>query len=153
MEHHLAIGERADGLAVFTDVGDQHDAWQEAGIALGKVFRRPVQFAELAEIAGHADEILLRQALTREDDHEVVEPRLVDGADGLVIGLFAQIEPTNFGPDVLRQRNHVEPRPGYDVHGVSSAALATLLSRTLLWRVQTVRSSSRVRSVRSPQVS
>ena len=132
MKHHLAVGQRADRLAVFADVRDQHDAGQHARIALGKIFRRPVQLAKLAEIPGHPNEIFLRQALAGKNDHEVIEPGLVNGADGLVIRLVAQIEPANFGPDVLRQRDDVEPRSGHRVHRVSSAALATLLSRVLV---------------------
>src|SRR5215475_10868169 len=120
MEHHLPVRQGADRLAVLADIGDLHDAGQQTRIALRKIFRRPGQFAKFAKIPGHADQILLREALAGKDDDEVIEPGPVDGADGVVVGLFAQIEPADFSSDMLAQGNDVEPRPDHYGHGGSS---------------------------------
>src|SRR4029450_5804676 len=125
MENHLAVGQGADRLAVLADVGDQHDPGQQARIALGKIFGRPGQLAELAEVAGHAEQILLRERLAGKDDDEI-EPGPIDGADGLLVGLFAQIEAADFGPDMLAEGNDVEPRSSIDRHGASSKASAVV---------------------------
>src|SRR5262245_45744984 len=117
MEHHLPVGQGADRLTVLADVGDQHASGQQARIALGEIFRRPGQFAELAEIAGRADQVFLRQLLAGKDDDEMIEPGLVDGANGFVVGLFAQVEPTDFSPDMLAERNDVEPGSSHERHG------------------------------------
>src|SRR5262245_23279478 len=83
---------------------------------------RARELADLAEIPGDADQVFLRQVLTGKDDDEMVEPGLVDGAHGLVVGPLAQIEPANFRPDMLGQRNDLEPRSCQGGHGISSAA-------------------------------
>ncbi len=38
----------------------------------------------------------------------MVEPGLVDGLDRVLVGLLAQVEAPNLGPDVLGQRNDIE---------------------------------------------
>src|SRR5258707_7810196 len=120
MENHLPVREGADRFTVLADVGDQHDARQQARIALGKILRRPGQFTQLAKIPGHADQVFLRQVLAGKDDDEVIEPGLVNGADDVVVGPFAQIEAADFGPDMRAQRNDIELRRGHHRHGGSS---------------------------------
>src|SRR5262249_27772815 len=56
----------------------------------------------------------------------MIEPSLVDGANGVAVGLFAQVEPADFGPDMLAERNDVELGSGHDRHGGSSAAIGYL---------------------------
>src|SRR5262249_52545104 len=117
MEHYFAVGQGADRLAVLADVGDHHDAGQQLRIALGKVFRWPRQLAELAEIAGRADQVLLRQLLAGKDDDEMIEPSIVDGADSVLVRLFAQIEAADFSPDMSTEGNDVEACSSIDSHG------------------------------------
>jgi hypothetical protein len=62
--------------------------------------------------------------LAGKDDDKMIEPGPVHGADGVVVGLFAQIEPADFGSDMLVQGNDVEPRPGHHGHGGSSLVSA-----------------------------
>src|SRR5262249_29696568 len=56
----------------------------------------------------------------------MVEPGLVDGANGVAVGLFAQVEPADFSADMLAERNDVEPGSGHDRHGGSSATIGYL---------------------------
>ena len=129
MEHHLAIRQRADRLAILADVGDQHDAWQNLGVSLGKEFRRPARHSLLAEIAGNADEVLLGELLSREHDHKVIEPSLVDRLDGVVIGLLAQIDPAQLRADMLGKRADLKPGLGQHVHGLSPTSRRRSLLR------------------------
>src|SRR5262249_34726765 len=56
----------------------------------------------------------------------MVEPGLVDGANGFLVGLFAQVESADFGPDMFAERNDVEPGSGHDRHGGSPAIIGRL---------------------------
>ena len=56
MKHHLAIRQGADRLTVLADVRNHHDVGQEARIALWEELGRPGKLAELAEIAGDAQD-------------------------------------------------------------------------------------------------
>ena len=82
MEHHLAIGKRADGLAVLADVRDEHDARRHAVKPGREVFGRAADVTLLAKIAGGLQMVFLRQLLPTEDDDGVIEPCLVDRLDG-----------------------------------------------------------------------
>jgi hypothetical protein len=48
----------------------------------------------------------------------MIEPSLIDGAGGFFVRLFAQVEPADLGPDMLGERNDVEPRSGHHSHGI-----------------------------------
>ncbi len=109
VEHHLAVGQRSDRLAVLADVRNEHDPRQEPRIALGEELRRPTRHAHLAEIAGDADQVFLLELLVRENDHEVIEPGPIDRLDGFVVGHVMQVQPANFRPDMLGERNNIEP--------------------------------------------
>jgi hypothetical protein len=112
MEHHLAVGQRTDWLAIFADIGDEHDAGQHLGEAWRPVFGRPGKLAELAKKSGRADEIFLRKLLTGKHQDKMVEPGLIDGPHGLRGGLFPQIDATQLCADVPTQRNDLEFRLG-----------------------------------------
>ena len=72
---------------------------------LGKYFGGRRELALLTEIAGHPDEVFLRQLLVGKYDHDVIEPRLVDRLDGRVVRLLAQIDAAQLGTDVPGQRD------------------------------------------------
>ncbi len=122
MEHHLAVGQRADRLAVLADVGDQHDAGQQARIALGEILGRPAERADLAKKARCPHQIFLRQILLGKDDDEMIEPGLVDCPNGLRVGLLAQIDAAQLRADMLGQGNDLQPALCHQVHGASSGA-------------------------------
>jgi hypothetical protein len=69
-----------------------------------------IMLAQLAEKASGADQILLLQLLLRENQHEVVEPSLIDPPHRLRIGLFTQIDAANLRADVFRERHDIERR-------------------------------------------
>src|SRR5712691_4281338 len=140
VEHHLAVRQRSDRLAVLADVRNEHDPGQEPRIALWEESCRSTRHAHLAEIAGDADEVFLLELLIRENDHEVIEPGLIDRLDGVVVGLVAQVQPADFRPDMLGERNNIES--GHRDH--SSAFHSTLiapLAMTLRLRSSSARSS------------
>src|SRR5262249_16396069 len=116
VETHLALGQRADRLTVLADVRDHHDAGQDFGISLREELWGPAWHALLAEIAGDADQVLLRQLLVGEDDDDVVEPGLIDRLDRVLVGLLAQVKAPNLSPDMRGQRNDIEASLGHDGH-------------------------------------
>src|SRR5262249_45125793 len=59
----------------------------------------------------------------------MIEPCLVDGANGVVVGLFAQVEPADFSADMLAERNDVEPGSGHLVMAGFSAIIGGLPPR------------------------
>ena len=59
MEHHLAVRQGPDGLAVFADVRDQHDIVEETVEARRTKGLRPRQLPDLAEDGGDIQQVLL----------------------------------------------------------------------------------------------
>ena len=125
MKHHLAIRQGADRLTVLADVRNHHDVGQEARIALWEELGRPGKLAELAEIAGDAQEILLGKFLIAKNDDGMIEPGVVDGFDGGRIERPAQIDVTHLGTDMGRQPGNIETGFGRNVHVISSREAAT----------------------------
>ena len=117
VEHHLAVRQRADRLAVLADVGDHHDPGKQTRLPRRAVFRRAVQVADFAEIAGDAREVLLLQLLAREDNHEVVEPGLIDRLDRLIVRFGAQVDAAQFRADMFGQGNNLEGLIGFQLGG------------------------------------
>src|SRR3989440_6002831 len=70
VEHHLAVRQGSDRLAVLADVRDEHDPGQEPRVPLWKESWRSARHAHLAEIARDADEVFLPERLARGNDHE-----------------------------------------------------------------------------------
>ena len=93
MKMHLAVGQRADQLAVLADVRDQHDGGMAAdelrGVNLGW---RPEFFRE-------ADLVLLAQVLVAQENDQVLVPDFPDLREGAVVELPAQIDADDFGAD------------------------------------------------------
>jgi hypothetical protein len=136
VEHHLAVGQGADRLAVLADVRDQHDAGQDLRIAFREEFWWPARHALFAEIAGDADQILLRQLLLREDDDDVVEPRLVDRLNGGLVRLLTQIEAADLRADVFGEGNDVELGLRDHGHGYSPLpGFSVRIRPSLEWRI------------------
>ena len=69
---------------------------------------------------GDANEILLRKLLAGKNNNKVIKPGLMDGGNRLFVRLLMQVDPANLGSDVLRQRQHIEPRSCCEGHGASS---------------------------------
>ena len=126
MEVHLAVGQCPDGLAVLTDVGDHHDVGMHAIIPGRTELGRTRQRSEFAEIAGHADLVVLRELLAAEHQDRMIEPSLANLRDDIRFEHLAQINAADFGADVPGQRNHLEPGFGRDGHGVPRWAWAQL---------------------------
>ena len=81
MEPELAVAEGADRLAVDLDVGDEQYLLVILKDALGaarEFRRRLLAAAELAEIGGKAQLLVLADRLVAEHQHQMVVPRLLD---------------------------------------------------------------------------
>ena len=74
MEEHLAVGQRADRLAVLADVRDQHDR----GMSLRRAARRMRQ-GQRPEYLGITRLVVLAQLLPAHQQHRMVVPRLAQG--------------------------------------------------------------------------
>src|SRR5262249_18865765 len=61
-------------------------------------------------------QIFLAQSLIRKNQHQMIEPGLVDCANRLLVGPLAQIEPKDFRADMPGQRPDVELALGQYVH-------------------------------------
>ncbi len=116
MEIHFAVGQRPDDFAVLPDVGDQHDVGKQFRVALGKIFRRPRQRSNLAEISGRSDQILLGKSLAAKHQNQVIEPSLVDVLDSFRAKCVAQVDTADFGTNVLCERNDLQSGPCRCVH-------------------------------------
>ena len=112
VEHHLAIGQRADGLAILADVRDQHDVGQDLVEARREIFGRTAHVADGAEIAGHAQQVFLRQLLPAKHDHGMLQEGCIDGCDVLIPQGLGHVEAAHFGADMGVQRNDFEAACG-----------------------------------------
>src|SRR5262249_30145735 len=68
-------------------------------------------------IAGHPNLVVLRELLSAEHQHRMIEPSLANRGDDIRIELLAEIDAADFGADMLGERNDVDPCPGCDGHG------------------------------------
>src|SRR5206468_1583013 len=129
-------------LAVLADVRNEHDPRQEPRIPFGEESWRSTRHAHLAEIGGGADEVFLLELLVRENDHEVIEPGLIDRLDGLVVGLVVQVQSANFRSDMLGERNNIESGFCHRDHSSATHSIAIApLAMTLRLRSSSVCSS------------
>jgi len=80
MEMQFAIRQRADDLAILTDIADQYDR----RIMVRLVFRPPggTRDCRFAEIARKPDQLLLAERLAAEKQHQMLKPRLAERSNG-----------------------------------------------------------------------
>ena len=122
MEHHFAIGQRADGLAVLADVADQHH--------VGAVFVQLRRFrtgaragSERAEFFGEYPLLVVGNILVTEQKDLMFVPGIEQRARGLRIYLITQIDTAHFGTDGIGQTvdldlAHHHHRPGNGQFGL-----------------------------------
>ena len=96
MKLHLAVGQRANRLAVLANVRDQHDRGVGANVFPGVDHRRRTK------ALGEADLILLGELLVPQQDHEVLVPGGENLLEGLIVEARAQIHSRDFGPQGRR---------------------------------------------------
>ncbi len=98
MEVHLAVGERADRLAVFADIGDEH----YRGMAAYEL--RRMNLGRWAEHLGEANLVLFGEMLIAQQDDEVLVPDVAHLRDGSVVERVAQVDADDLGAERRRQR-------------------------------------------------
>ena len=103
MEHHLAVRQRADRLAVLADVRDHQDSRQDLVEARREELRRAADVSEVAEIRRDAQQVFLRQLLAAHDEHDMVEPDLVDEFDRRLVERLREVDAAHLRADVLRE--------------------------------------------------
>ena len=86
VELHFAVGQRADGLAVLANVGDQH----HRGMAVHEL--PGVDDGKRTETLGKADLILLAQVLVAQEDDEALVPCRQNLRKCSVVNVSAQVD-------------------------------------------------------------
>jgi hypothetical protein len=111
VEPELAVAESADRLAVDLDIGDQEDLLVVLLDALGAAAQRRgrhLAVAELAEIGGEAQLLILGDALAAEHQNEVLPPRVLDRPHGRFGQLLGEINPADLRAAGARERHDRE---------------------------------------------
>ncbi len=96
VEHHLAIGQCADGLAVFDNVTDEHDGAMAFFHNLTSQSIRPQVISNLTEISTEADLVFVRNNLVSENDNQMFEPGIINCFGRCFSERLGQIDTPNF---------------------------------------------------------
>src|SRR5690606_29369303 len=97
--------------------------------ALGQALDERV-LADLAEAFGQRQQLMRAEVLIAEEDHHVLEERLAQRLDRLLVEPPGQIHTEDLGAERTGERSHVEPGFGRERHDdLPDASLAARVSR------------------------
>src|SRR5438445_11132224 len=98
MEEHLAIGQRADVLAVALLVGDVHEGGMD--LAAFVILQR---LRELAEARGERYLLQVAQRLAPKEQHGMLMPGTLDLSPARVVQWLGEIHALHFGAECRRE--------------------------------------------------
>jgi hypothetical protein len=99
---HFAVAERTDRLSVLDDVGHHHERRVPLAAGAVPVGRAPAN-ADLAEITGCAQLVVLGKLLAANDEHDVLIKGIVECLHRRLIERLAKIDAFDLGAKRGRQ--------------------------------------------------